>query len=219
MDHPLSEKVIDEGLSYRKFRQRVEELYEQGLPTSGDPNSDIPLLGFTSLNIKRMDRLEKTFELNHVLQEKLLDLPELVYWVVLAEGWCGDVAQNLPAIAKMAGITQKIDLRILWRDEHPEIMDQYLTNGGRSIPKLIALREDGSEVLGTWGPRPEPVQKMILEFKEAQPEGKPKKEMVDELHRKMHTWYARDKSQTLQKEFITLVENWNQLLLEEEARQ
>jgi hypothetical protein len=215
MAHEIfSEAFLEEGtIDYETFKQRTSELLEEGKPTSGDAEEMPDLLDFTRLNLKRMERIPKQVELDHTLVEKLLMLPEKLYWVVLVEGWCGDVAQNLPIIAQMADSSDKVELRLIWRDEHPGIMDRYLTNGGRSIPKLIALRSSDMEEFGTWGPRPGPVQEEIMRVKEEYSD-RPKKEMVEALHKRMHKWYAQDKGKTLQEEFVTLLEEWAQKLEE-----
>jgi hypothetical protein len=122
-------------------------------------------------------------------------------WVVLAESWCADAAQNLPVFAKIAEGNPNVKLRILLRDENPEIMNQYLTNGSKSIPKLICLDENLNE-LGTWGPRPKFLQDWLYENKT-----NPKMEM-SELKEQFQIWYTKDKGQTLQKEMILLMKAW-----------
>ncbi|MFB6257601.1 MAG: thioredoxin family protein, partial [Flavobacteriales bacterium] len=118
--------------------------------------------------------------------------------------------KNAPHPIILCG-TDHVRLQLLWRDQHSDIMDQYLTEGGRSIPKLIALRSSNLEELGTWGPRPKPVQKEMLRIKEEY-KNAPKKEMIEVLHKGMHKWYAEDKGQTLQEEFLSLLEEWTQKL-------
>lgn len=213
MSHPIfSEEFIErETIDYETFKKRTSELLDEGKATSGDAEQMPDLLKFTKLNLQRMERIPKQVELDHTLIEKLVSLPEKIVWVVLAEGWCGDVAQNVPVLHQMAETTDKVELRLLWRDEHPEVMDQYLTNGGRSIPKLVALRASDMEELGTWGPRPQPVQEEILRVKDEYSD-RPKKEMVEALHQRMHKWYAQDKGKTLQEEFVTRLEEWGQKL-------
>lgn len=219
MSHPLfSEEFLEEhAFDLETFKKRASELLEEGKATSGDAEKMPELLQFTELNLKRMERIPKQVELDHTVVEKLLMLPEKLEWVVLVEGWCGDVAQNLPIIAQMADASDKVDLRLLWRDEHLDIMDHYLTNGGRSIPKLIALRASDLHELGTWGPRPQPVQEEMQQVKEEYKD-RPKKEMVEAVHQRMHKWYAKDKGETLQEEFVTLLEEWTQRM-EEKAPQ
>lgn len=208
---------IEKGYSYKSFRNMVDDLLVEGKTTSGN-NSEFPLLEFTKSNVQRMDNLDKTVTLMPELIEELQELSERWIWIVLAEGWCGDVAQNLPVIAKIAEVTEDIELKILLREENPEVMDAYLTNGGKAVPKLICLTADTMREKGTWGPRPEPVQKMVTELKENQTRtGQPPvekknntdlKELVERYHNTMHKWYDEDKSQTIQKEFLHIVKYW-----------
>ena len=74
--------------------------------------------------------------------------PNMIYRIKLGpiEGWCGDGSQILPYLAKMAHESNNIQLKILLRDENPEIMDQYLTNGSKSIPKLISVDSEDEEI-------------------------------------------------------------------------
>ncbi|MFB6257602.1 MAG: thioredoxin family protein, partial [Flavobacteriales bacterium] len=110
MKHPTFNDAFleKEGIDYSSFKERTRQLLEEGKPTSGDAEKMPELLDFTKLNLKRMDRLPKQVEIGHAITEKLLMLPEELTWVVLVEGWCGDVAQNLPIIAKMAELTDHV---------------------------------------------------------------------------------------------------------------
>jgi hypothetical protein len=74
-------------------------------------------------------------------------------------------------------------------------MDRYLTNGTRSIPKLICLQADTLQEIGTWGPRPAILQQMVMDHKK-NPQI-PDKEFKESIQ----AWYAKDKSQHLQQEF------------------
>jgi hypothetical protein len=120
---------------------------------------------------------------------------------VLAESWCGDAAQNLPVFAKIAEANSNITIRILLRDENEELMNQYLTNGGKSIPKLICIDKDFNE-LGTWGPRPTFLQDWLYKEKTS-----PTME-IDELKAQFQVWYTKDKGQTLQREMVLSMKRW-----------
>jgi hypothetical protein len=102
----------------------------------------------------------------------------------------------------MAELNKKIELCILLRDENLEIMDQYLTDGGRAIPKLVCLDAQNLGEIGTWGPRPEPAQQMVREYKEK--EDRPYSELAKDLHK----WYAEDQTNTLQQEMLQKIEDW-----------
>lgn len=112
-------------------------------------------------------------------------------WRVLLinEDWCGDAVNTVPVIARLAQAVPGIELRVVKRDENPELMDAFLTNGTRSIPLAIVLRPDWS-VAGRWGPRPEPLQEFVLREKKAA------LRPSDEIYRDVRRWYARDRGET-----------------------
>lgn len=194
----LQSPVQNEVWNYPDFLDWVDELSSSG-KTSG-PNQTAALVGYTALNLIRMRRIGKTLRLKEALKNRIEQLDEKQIWLVITEAWCGDSAQNLPVIAQIAEQSRgKIELGILLRDENPGIMDRYLTNGGRSIPKLIAFREDGTEDF-QWGPRPESARQMFLEWK-----ADPKGQSWAEFEKDLHTWYARNKSEEIQDEMLRLL--------------
>src|SRR6476659_6576681 len=81
--------------------------------------------------------------------------------LVIAEDWCGDASNTVPIIARFAASVPGFELRVIMRDQHPEVMDQYLTNGSRSIPIIIVLDEAFQEI-GHWGPRPTELQSWVM---------------------------------------------------------
>jgi hypothetical protein len=117
--------------------------------------------------------------------------------MVITESWCGDSAQILPIIAKAASLNPKIIFEIVLRDSNLEIMDCYLTNGTRSIPKLVVFDEMGNELL-QWGPRPKVAQAILSNLK---------KEGIAPplLYDKLHLWYGRDRGKEIEREIIELL--------------
>ena len=184
------------AMSYAMYRSTVSDLLARGLTTGTHQSPE--MLDYARLNDHRMDRVEKRFQMLPALQEKLDQLSGSLHWLVLSEGWCGDAAQNLPALEKIAEHSNgKIHLRVLLRDENTELMDQWLTNGGRSIPKLIQLNA-AFEVTGSWGPRPAEAQAMVLAAKAAGEDHHVYAERV-------HKWYAHNNSADLQGEILELL--------------
>ena len=114
--------------------------------------------------------------------------------LVLAEDWCGDASNTIPVLARLADSAPGIELRILRRDEHPDVMDRYLTNGARSIPIVIALDREFKE-LGHWGPRPRTLQSWVLAERAR---GVPKQELYPSVRK----WYARDHGETTLREVL-----------------
>jgi thioredoxin-like negative regulator of GroEL len=201
----LEKHHLEPSLTYQDYMKMAHELFEQGKTTSKYPHyNETWVLELTKLNFQRIQRIEKTTQVSEDIQKELEKLNKRWIWLVLVESWCGDVAQNLPTIHKIAEASKgKISLKLLLRDENLEVMDMFLTNGGRSIPKMICLDENLT-ILGTWGPRPAPVQELMLN---AKAEGK----TFDEIHDIVHGWYAKDKTQTLQKELLALIQSWSVL--------
>ena len=113
--------------------------------------------------------------------------------LVIAEDWCGDASSTIPIVARFADTVPGIELRLLRRDQHPELMDRYLTNGARSIPIVIAL-DDSFRELGYWGPRPAVLQAWVLENRPRVPKA--------ELYPQVRQWYARDRGETTLREVL-----------------
>lgn len=201
MEQVITQELVDSAMTYEQYRSLIDELLEQGLTTG--PKQNEAMLNYGKLNQKRMKKWEKIAKITPELQEQLLEINKPVTWLVLTEGWCGDAAQNLPLIKKMADINPLIKLKLILRDENLEVMDQFLTDGGRSIPKLIVLDPGTFTALGTWGPRPEPMQKLVIENKETQAKN------YGELNEIMHLWYGRDRGITLQSEILAILGVWN----------
>lgn len=195
-------EVIDsslkKGISYTEYRDLVSDLLKEQKSTG--PNQSEALYNYSLLNDRRMKRLDKTSKLTEETIENVKKISQPQTWLVLTEGWCGDAAQNLPVLNKIAEENENIDLKLVLRDENLELMDAFLTNGGRSIPKLIALDEN-KNVLFTWGPRPSVATKMITDYKEQN--GVVDAKIKEDLQR----WYNKDKGINVQEDLISLLSN------------
>lgn len=191
---------FDKSLTYKEYKDLVLTL-SANKGTTGTDQSESRIAN-TKLSAARMNRIDKTTDLLPDAKAAFADLKKEYAWLVLTESWCGDSAQNIPVINKLAELSGKIEMRFLFRDENPELMDCCLTNGTKSIPKLIAVDKNSFSLLGTWGPRPVPAQSMMLEYK-----AKKHKE-YNEVQLDIAVWYNEDKGVTLQKEFIELINGW-----------
>lgn len=197
----INPEVLNKSYSYKEYRDLIEELLNEE-KTTGENHSE-EMLHYSKMNLYRMDRLDKYSELNPRLEEKLKGLKREFVWLIITEGWCGDAAQNLPIINKMAETTSKIELKFILRDENLEIMDQFLTDGrSRSIPKLICMDADTYEVLGAWGPRPDKAQQMASDFRTMN------ESSLRKGTERLHKWYADDQNKEIQEEFIQLIDQW-----------
>lgn len=191
---------IEKSMSYTEYVGLIDELLLEG-KTTGEIQSEA-LFGYGKLNRQRMKRLEKTVELNESLKEKARNVGRKMIWLILTEGWCGDAAQNIPLIEKIAAENESIETRYILRDENLELMDEHLTNGGRAIPKLICLDAETLEEIGTWGSRPKAADDY---FQEMKAKGLEKPQLLENLQR----WYLADNNQSLQKEFENLLVRWS----------
>ena len=193
----IIQNSLEKALSYNEYRDLVSDLLSQGKSTG--PNQSDDLLNYSKLNDKRMKRLDKTVKLTKETLAKIKDVKEPQTWLVLTEGWCGDAAQNLPVINKIAEENPNINLKLVLRDENLELMDEFLTNGGRSIPKLIALNQE-NEVINTWGPRPTTATKMVVDYKE-------KHGSLDaDFKTDLQVWYNKNKGENTQEDLVSILQ-------------
>lgn len=195
---------LNKYYSYSQYKNFVNECVQNNR-TSG--SEQLPeRIEATKLNIVRMNRLDKQIEIDSQLKNTVQQLTGKYIWILLTEAWCGDGAQNIPVIAKIAALNPNIDFKIILRDENPEIMDRYLTNGARSVPKLICFDAASGKELGTWGARPSKIQSMVKEFKAANPNVS-----HDDFVKELHLWYAKDKGTSLQEDFFSLIKKWGEI--------
>lgn len=99
--------------------------------------------------------------------ESLKNRDDLRVWILAAD-WCGDVIRSVPVIFR-ALETAGIEPEILIVEEHQDVMDHFLTMGGRAVP-IVIVADTGGHVLGHWGPRPADVQKIMIQFKQDNPD-------------------------------------------------
>lgn len=191
----LLKKYFTKGISYQAYTELIQSLYEQGKATGDIQNEDY--LHYTQLSIQRMNRWNKKAVLSEEAKSNLATINQPQNWLVIAEGWCGDAAHALPFIYLLASASEKIELKIVLRDENDELMQEFLTNGGKSIPKLIAFTPE-HELLFTWGPRPKEPTAMVM--KEKDEKGKLDESFKTELQK----WFNKDKGNSTVNELIEL---------------
>jgi hypothetical protein len=194
----ISKEVLEKAMSYAQYRALLEDLFAQGKTTG--PNQSEEYLAYAKINLQRMQRLEKTTLLSEDLKKALSALSQSYFLLVITEGWCGDAAQNLPVFHLIEKEFKTIELKLILRDDHLDIMDNYLTNGGRSIPKIICLDKITLDEKFVWGPRPAALQEIVMQLK---------KENKSHTEKGLITqnWYNADKTKSLQTEILHLVQN------------
>ncbi len=189
--------------SYTKYRLIVSQLLATGKATGNTQSSN--LVHYTELNEARMNRLEKKIVITDENIQRLLQLKKQYVWLVLSEGWCGDSAQLLPIMNKLASFTQHIELKIVFCDENEVLMNQFLTRGARAIPKLIILDMDSEKVIGNWGPRPKAATDFIKSYKRQYGD------INETAKTELQLWYLHDKGVSTQNEIMELMLHLEQL--------
>jgi hypothetical protein len=184
-----------DGLTYAAYLERFEAQARQVAAPGWEPRDaqEAARAQVLALNLQRTRRIGKTYTPARELRAAVASAPPQL-WMILTEPWCGDSAQTLPLIHKIAALSDRLEPRILLRDENLDIMDRYLTRGGRGIPKLVAFDEIGNELF-RWGPRPAEADAL---FARARAADVPKEEIL----RKLHLWYARDRGRAVEGELL-----------------
>jgi len=197
----MKASIIKSGMNYATYRAHIQSLLTENKTTGSEQTPE--LVEFTQLNEQRMHRNEKQFKLNKELSETLSSKESKEYWVLFAEAWCGDCAQNIPIIHKIAEASDStIDLKILIKSEHLNEFQNYLTNGAESIPKLIRFDTETLEEIDVWGPRPINAQVIAEHWKKNKAT-----QTKEEFEKELHLWYAKDRGQQLQSEMNQLLKN------------
>ncbi len=198
ISRPISKEIVNSGLSYLVYRQLIDRLLAEG-KTTGSNHSEANI-NYTKMNLARMNRIDKIGKVSVEMESLVIRIQKPQIWVIITEAWCGDASQSIPYIAKLAALNPLIELKLIFRDENPEVMDGYLTDGARSIPKLISLSEDLAEEFFTWGPRPKFLQDRLKAYK-SDPQGLSSKEFSEGTY----LWYARDRNKAIEKELFETI--------------
>ena len=196
MNKAFLSKIRSVGLSYNEYYELTKKEIEKTNPgqLTGDEKKQFE---DKKLNLHRMTRIEKHYSVSEELKNLILQVDKPQIWMIISETWCGDSAQNIPFIAKIAAVNPRIEIKIVMRDSNPDVMDLYLTNGTRSIPILVAFDESGEELF-RWGPRPDEAKKLFEDLKTAGIEKAVRLE-------KLHLWYGRNRGAALESEIKKLV--------------
>jgi len=202
----LDPVLLKETFTFEGYFQLVKELVEHN-STTGLNQSGLHAQ-YTKLNYQRLKRITKTLQMSDELTEIIHGIQSEMLWIVIAESWCGDVPQTLPYLNAICVANGNIELKIVLRDDNPGIMDQFLTNGSRSIPKLICLDPQTYEVIGRWGPRPTGAKELVQMLVK---DPDITKDMRNEA---VQRWYLQDKGNQLQSEISLLIKEWDLSLME-----
>lgn len=193
----IIQSSLPNSITYETYRNTINALLKEGKSTGHEQSES--LTHYSELNVTRMNRLEKTMTIAAEFVEQLKALKGDYLWLVISEGWCGDAAQLVPIFHKMADLSPNIEMKIALRDDNEALMNLFLTNGARSIPKLIIIDKNTLEVLGDFGPRPQGAKQLIIDYKAEHG-------VVDETAKtNLQLWYLHDKGLSTQQEIMALM--------------
>ncbi|WP_340170661.1 thioredoxin family protein [Lacinutrix sp.] len=184
-------------MSYQDYRTLVKDLVEKESTTSKEKTE--ALANYTMLNDRRMKRWDKTIKTDETVKENVSNLNINQTWLVLTESWCGDAAHVMPVINKVAELNTNIDFKVVLRDENLDLMNQFLTNGGQSIPKLIMIDNNTNKVINTFGPRPIEATQLVNDYKTKH--GK----LTPEFKEDLQSWYNKNKGQNVIEDLVGLL--------------
>ncbi|MCK0146356.1 thioredoxin family protein [Arenibacter sp. F26102] len=194
-------EVVQDGLkgamAYEDYRLMVANLAIAGKSTGSVQSQELG--NYTILNDQRMKRLDKTIKIDADSESKIKEVDQKITWLVLTESWCGDAAQTIPVMNKIASRNKNISLRLVLRDENLELMEQFLSNGAMAIPKLISIDDATGKIIGEWGSRPSTAAKMVQDHK------KEHGNLSPEFKQDLQIWYNKDKGQNTVSDLLSLL--------------
>lgn len=192
----LIEQSIAKGMEYSQYNLLFKQLVEEGRTTG---EQTLEKIEYTKLNYSRTKRLDKTAQIPEQYINDFKGISPKQTWLVISEPWCGDAAQTLPFLNKLASLSENIDLKIVLRDENLQLMDQFLTNGSQSIPMVIMV--DGeNNVLQTFGPRSKAASKLVSDYKTEHG-------VIDDAFKEiLQVWYNNDKGFSILNDILEAVQ-------------
>ena len=193
----IIKQSIEKSIPYQEYIALVKQLAEEN-SNSGLEKTEA-LANYTKLNDRRMKRWGKTIKISEDAKQKIAGFDRKLTWLIITESWCGDAAHVMPALNKIAELNPNIDIKVVLRDENPELMDMFLTNGARAIAKVIMIDDETGEVLNTYGPRPSEATSYVNRYKAKH--GK----LTPEFKEDLQHWYNKNKGQNIIEDVIEML--------------
>lgn len=192
----LIEQSVQKAMDYTQYNLLFKQLVEEEKSTGEHSQMKVD---YTKLNFSRTKRLDKTAKVSDEAMKVFKIISEKQTWLVISEPWCGDAAQTLPYLNKIAQHSDNIDLKIVLRDENPELMNQFLTNGSQSIPIIIML-DEAMNVLQTFGPRSKAATKLVTDYKKEHG-------VIDDAFKEiLQVWYNNDKGVSIVNDIMETIQ-------------
>jgi hypothetical protein len=184
-------------MNFSAYQQVFQDILNAPAPPAPYNNADY--LNYTKLNWSRQQRWFKVGLLNADLMAAITNIKSEQFWTIITEPWCGDASHTLPFIQMLTQLNPFIKVDYQLRDSPPFLIEQYLTNDSKSIPKLIIADSEHHD-LAVWGSRPAACQQLYVELLNAHVS-------MDEKKIALQKWYNEDKGVSFQLELLTIINN------------
>jgi hypothetical protein len=184
-------------MTFSAYAAYFESIVSKPAEEQATPYTDPVYIDYTRLNWSRMNRWLKTGKLSDAFADTITRIQSPQRWLIITEPWCGDAAHNIPFLELGAALNPLIRVSYELRDSEPFSIDAYLTNGSKSIPKLV-IRDEAGNDLAVWGPRPAGCQQLYASLLARQAD-------FEQIKIGIQTWYNTDKGVQLQQELVALL--------------
>lgn len=184
-------------MTFHEYRSFFEDIIQTPAAEQAAPYDVADYIDYTKLNWSRMNRWLKTGKLSDELRDAMAGVAAPQHWIVITEPWCGDAAHSVPFIELAGRENPLVTVTYELRDSEPFRIEQYLTNGTKSIPKLI-IRDDAGNDLAAWGPRPAGCQQLQSQLVAEQAD-------FERVKTEIQQWYNADKGAAIQQELAQAI--------------
>ncbi len=184
-------------MTFKEYQDYFETIINTPISEQDAPYDNSDYMDYTKLNWSRMNRWLKTGKLIDEMKETVRGIKRPQNWIIITEPWCGDAAHSVPFIEMIARENPLISTSYSLRDSSPFLIEGYLTNGSKSIPKLL-IRDESGQDIAIWGPRPEDCQTFYQRLLD-------EKADLEKIKTELQIWYNANKGQAVQQELLTLL--------------
>jgi len=204
----ITHELLENAMNYPAYVEIMRDQYVRREITGNEEFTEKFWKDLMMTTLPQIDSLMTSAQLNQNKLKALRKQQMPLIWLAITEGWCVDSAYSLPIIYKMSETNPNIEMKVILRDAPPKIIDNFLTRGSRSIPKVICLDAESLVVLGTWGPRPIELQaKMMLKNRAVNKLFGNKDDIkAEDIGREMiaimNEWYEKDQTESIQAEVL-----------------
>lgn len=189
--------ALERSMSYKSYRVLIKQLAEDSSSTGLEKTK--AFANYTKLNDKRMARWDKTIKVPKIAQDIIAEFNHSITLLVITESWCGDAAHVIPVLNKITELNSNLRLKLVLRDENPELMDRFLTFGNKSVPKVIIIDNESQAVIQTYGPRPTEAANYVRRFKSKHGT------LTPHFKEDLQHWYNNDKGQNVIQDITQLL--------------